>query len=179
MTAHPHPLHDFRFCPHCGSPRFEENDAFSKRCADCGFVFYPNAAAATVAVVINSRRELLCVVRKRDPARGTLDLPGGFVDPGESITEGLLREVREEVNAEVESYEFLFSLPNTYAFSQHLVHTTDAFFRCRLCDESTVTAHDDAASVRWIPLVEVDAAAFGLHSVSEGVRRLLADSRLA
>lgn len=168
----PHPLDDFLFCPHCGSNTFTEHDAFSKRCGACGFTFYPNAAAATVAVIINSRGELLCVRRDREPARGTLDLPGGFVDPGESITEGLQREVHEELGAEVEAYEFLFSRPNTYLFSGHTVHTSDAFFRCALRDESAVHAADDAAEVMWIAIDQLVPEEFGLASVRQGIIKL-------
>ena len=54
-----HPLAKFLFCPCCGSAHFEVNDFKSKRCTDCGFTFYHNAAAATVAVILNSRNELL------------------------------------------------------------------------------------------------------------------------
>lgn len=169
-----HPLEDFSFCPHCGSESFFENDPFSKRCANCGFTFYPNAAAATVAIIVNERNELLCIRRGREPAKGTLDLPGGFVDPGESITDGLLREVREELGAEIASYEFLFSFANLYPFSGHRVHTADAFFRCRLVDASVASPHDDAAAMLWIPLAQVRPSDFGLLSVRHGVERLIA-----
>lgn len=168
-----HPLDDFAYCPHCGSERFLENDAFSKRCANCGFSFYPNAAAATVAVIVNERGEILCIRRGREPAKGTLDLPGGFVDPGESITDGLLREVREELGAEVETFEFLFSFPNLYPFSGHNVYTADAFFLCRLADTSVVAPHDDAAGLLWIPQQLVRPSDFGLLSVRKGVEKLL------
>ena len=50
-----HPLRLFRYCPVCGSPRFERHDFKSKRCAQCGFTYYHNASAATVAVVIDAR----------------------------------------------------------------------------------------------------------------------------
>lgn len=168
-----HPLSDFKFCPHCGSARFLVNDACSKRCSDCGFVFYPNAAAATVAVILNEAGKLLCIRRDREPARGTLDLPGGFVDPGESITEGLLREVHEELGAQVTHYEFLFSFANVYPFSGHRVHTADTFFRCRLADCHTVRAHDDASEVLWLAPSDIRPADFGLHSIRQGVERLL------
>ncbi len=168
-----HPLSDFIYCPHCGSKAFTENDAYSKRCRECGFTFYPNAAAATVAVIVNSRGELLCTRRKREPARGTLDLPGGFVDPGESITDGLLREVREELGAEVEHFEFLFSRPNEYPFAGHTVHTADAFFRCTLRDETCVHAGDDAEEVLWIGIDELRPEQFGLDSVRQGVKLIM------
>lgn len=167
-----HPLSDFKYCPHCGSDQFAEHDAFSKRCAHCGFTFYPNASAATVAVILNSRNELLCIVRDREPARGTLDLPGGFVDPGEDIVGGLIREVSEELGAEVADWEFLFSRPNAYPFAGHTVHTADAFFRCTLKDETAVSAHDDAAEIRWIAIADLQPADFGLESVRRGVEEI-------
>lgn len=168
-----HPLSDFHFCPHCGSRDFAEHDAFSKRCGQCGFTFYPNAAAATVAVVQNERGELLCVVRGREPGKGTLDLPGGFVDPGESLTEGLARELHEEVGAALTAAEFLFSLPNAYPFSGHTVHTCDSFFRCRIANAGAVRPADDAAAIRWIAPEDLRPEDFGLGSVRRGVARLL------
>lgn len=172
IYQHMHPLSDFKYCPHCGSAHFAENDPFSKRCAECGFTFYPNASAATVAVVVNSRNELLCIVRRCDPARGTLDLPGGFVDPGEDVVAGLYREVHEELGAEVAEHEFLFSRANAYPYAGHVVHTADSFFRCTLKDESAVRALDDAAAFRWIPIASLRPEDFGLDSVRQGVQEI-------
>lgn len=169
----PHPLSLFSHCPQCGSARFGDNDSRSRRCADCGFTYYHNASAATVAVIFNSRGELLVARRALEPAKGTLDLPGGFVDPGESVEEGCLREVREETGAEARIERFLFSLPNTYLYSGFEVHTADMFFLCRLADNAAVTASDDAAALQWMPLGEVRPEEFGLCSVREGVERLL------
>lgn len=168
-----HPLSDFRHCPHCGSKRFEAYDDFSKKCGDCGFTFYPNAAAATVGVILNEQDELLCVRRGREPALGTLDLPGGFVDPGESITEGLLREIREEVGGEVIYFRFLFSFPNAYPYSGHVVHTADAFFLCRLEKGVEVSACDDASEIVWLSRQAIKPKLFGLTSVRRGVEHLL------
>ena len=86
----------FRFCPVCGSADFQPHDARSKRCGACGFTYYLNASASTVAVIRDAAGRLLVVRRAKAPAKGTLDLPGGFVDPGETLHEGCIREVREE-----------------------------------------------------------------------------------
>lgn len=168
-----HPLHLFQYCPCCGASEFLTNDERSKRCSSCGFVYYHNASAATVAVILNQRGELLVARRALEPARGTLDLPGGFVDPGESIDEGCRREVLEETGATVKRMRYLFSQPNVYRFSGFDVHTADAFFACEILDETAVFGADDAADLRWIPLHELDPKAFGLDSVRAGVERML------
>lgn len=168
-----HPLEIFRYCPRCGSADFQINDERSKRCGQCGFTFYHNASAATVAVILNERNELLVTRRAFNPAKGTLDLPGGFVDPGESIEAGCLREIREETGGEAEIIRYLFSIPNTYCYSDFNVHTADSFFLCHLVDEKSVQACDDAAALYWLPLHQVNPADFGLHSIRQGVERLL------
>lgn len=170
-----HPLHDFEFCPHCGSKRFLNNDERSRRCEDCGFTYYANASASTVAVIINDRDELLVVRRAKDPAKGTLDLPGGFIDPAETAEEGMRREVLEETGAECEVGELLFTLPNAYPYSGHVVYTCDLFFRVKLADDAVLKAADDAADLFWVPLHEVHPELFGLKSISKGVERVLAE----
>ena len=78
-----HPLDQFLYCPKCGSSHFEINNEKSKKCADCGFVYYFNPSAATVALILNEKNELLVCRRAKEPAKGTLDLPGGFIDMNE------------------------------------------------------------------------------------------------
>ena len=92
-----HPLELFKYCPKCGSPHFEVNNEKSKRCADCGFVYYFNSSAATVAFILNDKNELLVCRRGKEPAKGTLDLSGGFIDMYETGEEGVAREVLEEI----------------------------------------------------------------------------------
>lgn len=171
-----HPLDKFRYCPVCGSARFEENNEKSKRCAQCGFTYYFNSSAATVAFILNSRGELLVCRRAKEPAKGTLDLPGGFIDMYETGEEGVSREVREETGLTVTRAQYLFSLPNTYLYSDFLVHTLDQFFLCSVEDDTELAALDDVAESQWIPLAEVNPTLFGLDSVRQGVERFLKKS---
>lgn len=157
----------------CGSARFEENNEKSKRCCDCGFTYYFNPSAATVALIQNNRGELLVCRRAKEPAKGTLDLPGGFLDMYETGEEGVSREVREETGLTVIRTEYLFSLPNTYLYSDFLVHTLDQFFLCTVDDTTELLALDDVAESRWVPLTDIDPDLFGLDSVREGVKRFL------
>lgn len=168
-----HPLHLFRYCPVCGSTKFVEQNTKAKHCPDCGFTYYFNPSAATVAFILNEKNELLVCRRARNPAKGTLDLPGGFIDMGETGEEGVAREVAEETMLQVTSAKYLFSLPNTYLYSGFLVHTLDQFFLCRVGDFSVLHSRDDVADSFFMTLEQVNPAEFGLDSVRTALKRFL------
>ena len=129
-----HPLEKFEYCPRCGSKHFDVNSEKSRQCENCGFEYYMNPSAATAAFILNERGELLVERRGKEPAKGTLDLPGGFTDLGETAEEGVAREVMEETGLEVCSAEYLFSIPNVYRYSGMDIPTLDFFFRCEVKD---------------------------------------------
>lgn len=84
----------FTHCPGCGARRPERAEPLSCR---CGFHYYFNPAVAVGGLITDADGRMLFIRRARDPGRGKLGLPGGFVDAGESAEEALRREVEEEV----------------------------------------------------------------------------------
>lgn len=173
-----HPLASFRYCPRCGGRSFVVYDDRAKRCEGCGFTYYMNSAASVVAVVVNGKGELLLSRRAYEPARGCLDLPGGFVNLDESLEDAVKREFKEETGGDVEIVRWLFSLPNRYVYSGLSIATTDSFFLCRLRDGAGLRAGDDVAELLWIGLDEIDTKKIGLSSIRKGVEMLVADRKL-
>ena len=173
VSADQHPLRLFAYCPVCGSRHFEFNSDKSKKCRDCGFEYFLNPSAANVAFILNGSGQLLVATRNGEPAKGTLDLPGGFADIGETAEEGVVREVKEETGLTVTALRYLFSRPNTYLYSGFEVKTLDSFYLCEVEDADSASAHDDAAALQWIALDEIQPEQFGLTSVREGVIRFL------
>jgi len=168
-----HPLEIFKFCPKCGSDSFEENDFKSKRCPKCGFTYYQNPSSSTAAFILNSKDELLIVRRGKEPAKGTLDLPGGFVDNGESAEQGIIREIKEETDLDIHEVEYLFSIPNIYRYSGMDIHTLDMFYLCHTKGDEHIQPADDASECTWFPLKDISVEQFGLRSIREAVHRFL------
>lgn len=164
-----HPLAQFRYCPECGSSEFVEHNDKSKKCRSCGFVYYFNPRAAVVAIILNRKGEILVCRRAKDPAKGLLDLPGGFTDSYETAEEAVSREVKEETGLDVLSARYLFSLPNIYTYSGFDVHTMDLFFECEVapCDE--LMALDDVAESMFMSFDTINPADFGLSSIRKGI----------
>lgn len=168
-----HPLKLFKYCPKCGSTNFEEHNFKSKHCIDCGFTYYQNPSSATAAFILNPKGELLVTRRGKEPAQGTLDLPGGFVDNNESGEEGIIREIKEETGLDVKEVNYLFSIPNIYRYSGMDIHTLDMFYVCHVEDDVTIKAADDAADCFWVPLREIYVERFGLRSIRQAVHTFL------
>ncbi len=169
-------LSSFNFCPKCGGA-FTDNNTKSKRCERCGFIYYFNPVSAVVAIIKNPKGEILTSTRAHDPAKGTFDLPGGFVDSYESGEESVVREVREECNLEVVATKYLFSIPNLYNYSDFEVHTLDMFFECTIEDMGVIHADDDVATLQFIAPEDINIADFGLKSVREGLTQYLAQGQ--
>lgn len=167
-----HPLHQFKYCPKCGSERFVENNFKSKRCENCGFIYYFNACASTIAIIINGQNELLVATRANEPAKGTLDLPGGFVDMDENGEQAVIREVKEETNLEVESVEYLFSAINKYIYSGFEVHTLDLVYLCKVKNLVGLKAEDDVAKLQFIKIKDLQPEQFGLYSVKGVIEKI-------
>lgn len=162
-----HPLDKFKYCPKCGSDRFVVNNFKSKRCNDCGFTYYFNSSAATVAIIINENNELLVATRAHEPAKGTYDLPGGFVDMYETGEEAVAREVKEETHLEVSEVQYLFSVPNIYNYSDFEVHTLDLVYQCQVDNIDSLKAEDDVAKLEFKKIEDLNPEDFGLMSIKK------------
>ncbi|MBP5743174.1 MAG: NUDIX domain-containing protein [Paludibacteraceae bacterium] len=165
-----HPLNIFKHCPKCGSDKFVENDSRSKKCLDCSFVYYQNAAAAVAGIIRNERNEILVTTRGIEPKKGKLDLPGGFVEFAETAEEALRREIKEELNIEVKNIKFEFSMPNIYRFSDMNVRTLDLIFSCEACEATRINPQDDVKDAKYMNVNDLNEEDFGLDSIKNAIR---------
>lgn len=81
-------------------------------CDACGFVAYQNPLIVVGAVVAEADRVLLCR-RAIEPRRGFWTLPAGYLENGETLEAGALREAAEEANAAIrlDGVLALYSIP--------------------------------------------------------------------
>jgi len=153
-NTHPHKV--LKFCPKCGSDTFKKASERSLKCGKCGFHFFYNAAAAVAALVSDEKGKLMLVTRGIEPDYGKLDLPGGFIDPGESAENAVKRELLEELGLKVKSMEFLSTSPNEYLYSEYTVFTLDLAFKVTAESLDGLLAMDDILDFKFYTEEELD-----------------------
>lgn len=97
--------------------------------------------------------EILLTKRNQEPAKGKLDLAGGFTDPRESAEFTCFRELKEELDIEIdiEKLRFLMSLPNIYHYKGIDYNTLDLFFEYRVKEKFSVNLEkSEIAETVWV-----------------------------
>lgn len=106
-------LEDVRFCPRCGREATVRYPR-SISCPNCGYGAYYNPKPVACAIPTNRAGRIYLLRRGFEPRRGHWSMPGGFVDLGESVEDAARREVKEELELEIE----LTSLVGVYSRAQ-------------------------------------------------------------
>ncbi|WP_421301585.1 NUDIX domain-containing protein [Aeromonas veronii] len=160
------------FCPKCGGQTLQIVSPKEFRCG-CGFHFFQNVATA-VMVALCWQDEVLVAVRAGNPGKGLLDLPGGFVDPGESLEAALVRELQEELGLDVSAQPFTYlgSFPNIYPYDGITYHTCDTFFVIRLSEKPVIQPADDVAACQWLKISDIPLSRFAFESTRTAMARL-------
>jgi len=175
----------FNYCPSCASKKikFEENKFFS--CPDCGFVYYHNISAATgclISVPEPDGERLVFTVRGKDPGKGLLDMPGGFVDIGEGVLEGLARELQEEIGwappipqgaSLADVFKLYASFPNIYMYKDINYNTCDMFFSVSAPGftlKDLRLEQGEIAGICFLKPEEIDLNQFAFESTKRAVK---------
>lgn len=160
-----------KYCPRCAQPGFTRRHK-PHVCDACGFTLFLNVAAA-VAALIEVDGELLVCARARAPGTGKLDLPGGFVDDGETAEQALRRELHEELGIASVAPVYFGSYPNTYPYRSVEYRTLDLVFTIALPERPVIMRSDELADVVWISKSGIVPDAFAFPSIRAAVAAYL------
>jgi NAD+ diphosphatase len=154
-----------RYCPHCGKKTFTQSALNRVYCTACPFELYLNTATAVCAIIVNGEGNLLVTRRANDPQKGAWDLPGGFVDPGETAEQALAREIKEELGLKLISARYLGSEPNIYPYKGRCYRTVDLAFACTVDNPDYARPFDDVAGLLFADPQTLDLSQFGFDSI--------------
>ena len=130
-----------RFCGRCGTPTERRDGERARVCPSCGQTHYPRVAPVAMALVRRGRELLLARSPHFPP--GMMSALAGFVEPGESIEECLVREVREEVGIEVRNLRYFASQPWPFP------HSLMVAFHCDYAGGDIVPQEGEIEAADW------------------------------
>ena len=115
---------------------------------------FPLAPLVGVGAVVVDEGRVLLVRRGTEPLRGQWSLPGGLLELGEALTDGVIREVREETGLIVEPLELIELLDRIHREGNRVqYHYVIADYLCRVAG-GQLQAASDADAVRWAERAE-------------------------
>lgn len=158
------PQEHFRFCPRCAAP-LPTPAAAPLRCEACDFLYFFNPTVAAAAYLFDAAGRALFIRRAKDPAKGKLAVPGGFVDAGETAEEALRREVREEVGLEVDQLRYLGSWTNRYLYAGVTYPVVDLVFAGVALRPETAQPLDAVAGLEWRDPNDIDPGELAFPSL--------------
>jgi 8-oxo-dGTP diphosphatase len=121
-----------------------------------------------VAAVIEADGAFL-VTRRQEGVHlaGLWEFPGGKIDEGETHDAALVREIREELDAEIEVGDLIFHVAHAYDDRTVALY----FYRCRLRTEARPLGGQE---MRWVP--RADLPTLGFPPADEELIKLLTGS---
>jgi NAD+ diphosphatase len=141
-----------RFCSVCGGENAFVRAGWLGRCTRCGAEHYPRTDPAVIVAITDGERLLLG--RQAGWPEHRYSTLAGFVEPGESLEQTIVREVREESAVRVLRSRYLASQPWPFPGSLMLGFVAEA-------EPETPVAGDELEDVRWFTRAEVDLALRG------------------
>lgn len=120
---------------------------------------YPAVAVDMVIFTVGEDDLLVLLIQRRgEPFAGHWAIPGGFVDPGESLDDAAARELREETGVGEVFLEQLYTFGEPGRDPRGRVISVAYYALLR--QAPAISAADDAADARWFPLRALPPLAF-------------------
>ena len=131
---------------------------------------YPDRPIVGVGAVVIDGDRALVVRRATEPLKGQWSIPGGMLELGEKLRDGLAREVLEETGLEVEVGEVLDVFDSIFpdAEGRTQYHYVLVDYRCTVRG-GTAKAGSDVSEVRWVTSQEINE--LGMKEVTVGMIR--------
>jgi NAD+ diphosphatase len=139
-----------RFCANCAAPTEVGEAGMIRACPRCGTEHHPRVDPVVIMLVTDGERALLG--RQAVWPAGRYSALAGFVSPGESLEEAVVREVGEESGVRIETPEYSASQP--WPFPGNLM----IGFQARYAGGEPTVRDDELQDVRWFDRDEVERA---------------------
>lgn len=155
-----------KFCTQCGhalAAKFIEEEACERlHCSGCGYIAYLNPFVVAGAVPFRDDKILL-LRRGIEPMKGRWTFPAGFVELGETVSQGAAREAKEETGIDIQTLDVL----GVYSYMDTGVVVV-VYFADWIGGEPAVTR--EAMEIQWFTPHEIPWAELAFRSTQDAMQ---------
>lgn len=149
--VHWHKSH--QYCGQCGNANRSIEAGHARKCTECRNMTFPRTDPAVIMLVEKMFEDGIprCLLgRQASWPEGVYSTLAGFVDPGESLEEAVIREVKEEANIEIENPQYVASQPWPFPASIMLGFVAVA------TSEKIDVSQDSLESAQWFSRKQIE-----------------------
>ncbi|QQS38930.1 NUDIX hydrolase [Candidatus Woesebacteria bacterium] len=149
----------YRYCPQCKNKLDKKGPHFL--CKECEVTIYTNPKPTACVFIVN-KGKVLINKRAVPPKANTYDIPGGFLEPGESPSEAAIREIKEETGLTIK----LLAIVGIYKEVYDGYDLINIFYAGEILS-GKLTAADDVKDLAWVRIDQIPK--MGFNSVNQAV----------
>jgi len=161
------------FCRRCGQALKQSEHGYV--CGN-GHQIFNEPAPSTGVLLVNDLREVLLAERRAEPAKGKLNIPGGFCELNETFEATAARELKEELGLLRDDYgslRYVMSVSDPYLFGGENTTALGVIFWAEMKRDVKVTAGDDVVGVVMIKAKDIDFSQLAFKGDRLALRRLI------
>lgn len=170
------PKKAFKYCPKCGG-KLSSPVGNRLSCIICQYGLYINPLVTNGAIIENDESKILLVQRACDPKKGQWDVPGGFIQPQESVDTSVKRELMEELHVKVIIDRIIGIYTDTYAFDGVINYTLCIMVSARIIS-GKITPDDDAEAYAFFSRKDILKQKIAFEGVRKGIKDYLSATSL-
>jgi ADP-ribose pyrophosphatase YjhB (NUDIX family) len=167
---------EFRYCPRCATAlvRRPEKGRGPERptCDDCGFIHYLDPKVAVGTIIRMPDDGIVLAKRAIEPGYGRWVFPGGYIDRGETLESGAIREALEECGLVIE----LDGILDVYSYSGET--PVIVVFCARAVGGTPHASDDESLEVRTFSADTIPWGNLAFESTERALRSYFGERRL-
>jgi len=153
----------FKYCPDCGA-ECRQKDFKTFQCTSCQHNFWDEPVTGSAGLIRNAEGKYLFIRRNIEPGKGSIAVPGGCVDNGESLEECCIRECFEETGVQITNLKYFGSYPNKEIRGEQTETSISAFFTAETNDMGK-SDKNEVSEIFWLKKDEIDISKITLSDI--------------
>ena len=162
-----------KFCSDCGHPvKYSVPEGDNRKraiCSLCSTIHYQNPRIIAGTLPVYENKILLCK-RAIEPRLGYWTLPAGFMEEGESLEEGALRETFEEAGITLKCGQLLTSISVPFISQVHI------FFHAHMDSAEHADKTSESLEVKLFEIRDIPWDKIAFPTVKQTIKHFIEDS---